>query len=697
MNTSAKNIARHLLRLTIEAGFVLVFVVMAVAKVNQYPYFGVAAIAFAPQVTYPVGTGPFSVTTLDFNGDGVLDLIVPNRDSGNLTALRGEVGGTFTPLPEALHGGNCPIFAVSADFNGDTKSDLAVINHLCATLFVSLGNGDGTFTNETSYPTADEPRSITVGDFNNDTFDDLAIANRLSGTISIFNGVGDGTFQPRVDYPAGLSPHAIIAGDLNGDNWVDLAVANTGTDSVTIFQNLGQGIFRSVSDIPAGAGSTELVMTDLNRDGNIDIAVVNVVLGGVSVMIGNGDFTFGSLRQYPTGGNPFDIRTADFNGDGNPDLVVANRNANNVTVLLGTGDGTFAPVTHLNNFATGISPYDVIVADFNGDGRSDIVTANFVDNTISVLLSENPSFADLVISNSASTPIALAATDLTYTIQVTNQGPDPAINVLVTDPLPAKVAFVSCVATDGGVCAQNSGARTITFPVLNPGVTATITIAVRTLDTVCDGDQMINTAQVSARTPDPYVENNSATDTVAGANAAPQIKPMAGITMIGVRPGSLAGPAINYQAPAATDNTSGTIVSCTRPIGAVFPVGLTTVTCTATDICGMTATTTFDVRVWDVILIDDYSRNIFLFDSFTGNYLFKRMDTGQEYFGSGKIYRIGCDLRLLDDKRADVTINRCLLRGSGTYRTVGTSPVFTIRDRYTLNNDLTGVTISTTR
>lgn len=697
MRTKAKIIGQHLVRLTIETGLVLVFVVMAVAKVNQYPYFGVAAIAFAPQVTYPVGQGPFSVTTLDFNGDGILDLVVPNRDSGNLTVLRGSAGGTFTPLPEAVRGGNCPIFAVSADFNGDMKSDLAVINHLCGTLFISLGVGDGTFTSVATYPTADEPRSIAVGDFNNDTFDDLAIANRLGGTISIFNGVGDGTFQPRVDYPASLSPHAIVAGDFNGDNWIDLATANTGTDSVTIFQNLGQGTFRSLGDIPAGAGSIDLVMTDLNRDGNIDLVVANVVFGGVSVLIGNGDLTFGSLRQYPTGANPLDINTADFNGDGNPDVVVANREASSLTVLLGIGDGTFAPLTHLNTFKTGTAPYDVIVADFNGDGRGDIVTPNFVDNTISVLLSEDPSFADLVISNNSSTPTVLAATDLTYTVQVTNQGPDPAIDVLVTDQLPAKVTFVSCAATDGGVCGQTSVARTVSFPVLNPGVTATITIVVRTLDTVCDGDQMVNTVQVSARTPDPYIENNSIDELVAGANVPPVIQQMNGITMIGLRPGSNVGSALIYQTPASTDNTSGTTVSCTRSAGSVIPVGLATVTCTATDLCGMTATTTFDVRVWDVILIDDYSHNLFLFDSFTGYYLFKRMDTGEEYFGRGMVYRVGCDLRLLDDRRADVTINRCLLRGSGTYRVLGMAPVFTIKDRYTLNNDLNGVTINTTK
>ena len=671
-------------RLAGRAALTLILVVMVVAEVNQPPYFGVAPISFATPVAYPTGLGPFSITTIDFNGDGLLDLVVPNRDSANLTLFRGVGDGTFAPLPEPLAGGSCPFFAVVGDFNRDGVSDLAIINHLCHTLFVALGIGDGTFAAPSIYQTPEEPRGIVVADFNRDGSDDLAIANRLGGTISVLIGRGDGTFRPRVDYPAGLSPHAIVAADFNGDQLPDLAVANTGTNSVTIFQNTGMGGFRSLSDIPAGLGSTALVATDLNRDGRPDLVVADGGQGGVSVLLGDGPFSFASLRFYPTGSSPFEVRSADFNADGNQDVVVVNRNSDNVTVLLGTGDGAFARTTHLNNFATGRTPFDVVTGDFNRDGRIDLATANFVDNTISIQLADEPRFADLVVTVEPSPPLAmgaLAGTEITWEVRVSNNGPDPAVNVEVRNSSPEGMTPLSCVVTDGLPCVIEGNQQRVVVPQLAAGATVTITIATRVNENVCDGTRMVDTARVTARTPDPFLENNTAEDLVLGRNTPPTIDPLPDLDIFNQRPGERIGVAVNLPSPMAADNTGGLTVVCQPAAGSIFPVGTTRVTCTATDICGLTATTSFNVRVWDILLVDDYAGHLFLFDSFSGAYLFRRADTGQEYQGRGQVTRRGCEIRLNDDKRAEMTFNRCLRRAAGLFRPTGAAPVFRITDR----------------
>jgi hypothetical protein len=77
------------------------------------------------------------------------------------------------------------------------------------------------------------------------------------------------------------------------------------------------------------------------------------------------------------------VTVGDFNGDGKSDLATANRTNDNVSVLLGTGTGSFGTAT---NFAVGSSPYSVTVGDFNGDGKSDLATANLSSNNVSVLL-----------------------------------------------------------------------------------------------------------------------------------------------------------------------------------------------------------------------------------------------------------------------------------------------------------------------
>ena len=64
---------------------------------------------------------------------------------------------------------------------------------------------------------------------------------------------------------------------------------------------------------------------------------------------------------------------ADLDGDGKRDLVTANYDAGNVAVLLGNGDGTFRAAVL---YAAGMGTISVAVGDFNKDGRPDLVAAN---------------------------------------------------------------------------------------------------------------------------------------------------------------------------------------------------------------------------------------------------------------------------------------------------------------------------------
>src|SRR6516225_8571984 len=92
---------------------------------------------------------------------------------------------------------------------------------------------------------------------------------------------------------------------------------------------------------------------------------------------------FLTARTFPVGPNPISVAVGDFNGDGKVDLVTANFGDNTVSVLLAKGNFDFRPAV---NYATGSNPYSVAVGDFNGDGKLDLAVANIVDNTVSVLL-----------------------------------------------------------------------------------------------------------------------------------------------------------------------------------------------------------------------------------------------------------------------------------------------------------------------
>jgi FG-GAP-like repeat/Abnormal spindle-like microcephaly-assoc'd, ASPM-SPD-2-Hydin len=151
--------------------------------------------AFQPYKSYPTITNPQSIVLADFSGDGRLDLAVLSEGGRpGLAILLGNGDGTFQSFADYAMGcGNdgTDCTAAVADLNGDGKLDLAVPNGPANRVSILLGNGDGTFQDPLSFATGQQPQQVIVGDFNGDGRLDLVAADNSSSAVSVL--LQDGT------------------------------------------------------------------------------------------------------------------------------------------------------------------------------------------------------------------------------------------------------------------------------------------------------------------------------------------------------------------------------------------------------------------------------------------------------------------------------------------------------------------------
>jgi subtilisin-like proprotein convertase family protein len=109
------------------------------------------------------------------------------------------------------------------------------------------------------------------------------------------------------------------------------------------------------------------------------------------------------------GNSPTNLASADFNNDGKPDLVATNQFSNDVSILLGDGLGNF-PTQNL--VTAGSAPYAVVAGKFNADNNFDIAVVNSGSNSISILLGNGDgTFAAPVNVGVGPSPISIAAGD----------------------------------------------------------------------------------------------------------------------------------------------------------------------------------------------------------------------------------------------------------------------------------------------
>ena len=312
------------------------------------------------------GSGPFSVSTGDFNMDDILDLAVTNSDESSVHILIGDGFGGFS-FQQQCSVLETPVDVVVGSFNDDEFTDLAVANYGDHNVSILLGDGSGGFEEHQDYLVDWGPMAIIAEDFDDDGNLDVATANYASSSISILLSDGTGGFEYHQDYSVGFYSTDIVAGDFNNDYFLDLAVVNTFDGIISILLGDGLGGFGTPDDylLDEEYFPRQIVTNDFDGDENLDLAVTNQYAYSISILLGDGTGGFGEPETYNVGDNPVGIVSDDFNRDKIVDLAVVLLEEDAVAILIGDGDGNFGDETFL--YSVGDSPFGIVVGEFNSN------------------------------------------------------------------------------------------------------------------------------------------------------------------------------------------------------------------------------------------------------------------------------------------------------------------------------------------
>ena len=334
---------------------------------------------------------PNYITTGDVDGDGNQDLICTPFNS--VAVLRGD-GATGFAKP-VYYFGATPYSSVQlADFNGDGRKDLALIKagNARGAVAVSASTGNLSFATPIQYGAGQQPSALAVADFNGDGKADIVAVNSVSGDISFLPNDGAGNFPQTAILETGNFINQIVVSDTNADGQPDIFVSNNTGQTVASYGigKLGYSPeYTFGTDFGVWGFVWSSVIGDFDRDGKPDLVALNndtsnYLTGVATFLPDNGLFAQNPsafvlnnyklrIKRSYAGGRAMDAKVADFDQDGKLDIVTVNADTNTVTFLVGDGTGAFGVAA---TAAVGTDPRSVAVGDLDGDGWADAVVAN---------------------------------------------------------------------------------------------------------------------------------------------------------------------------------------------------------------------------------------------------------------------------------------------------------------------------------
>ena len=339
------------------------------------------------------------------------------------------------------------------------------------------GGGSAALAPRLDLPAMDGPGQVAYADLDGDGRPDLVVASGNQG-ISIYQNLStNGTvtaasFAPPVNIPLPTGLQAMIVADVDGDGKLDILFLNRNSSQVAILKNISTPGLLTTNSFAApvafatGSDPRGVAVQDLDGDGKPEIIVANWGDSTVSVLHNTGAVglttnSFAAAVTFAVGANPQSLAVADLDGDGKPDVVTANNNygtTNSVSILRNTsttGNISFAPSVGLTGMPT---CYGIAVADLDGDGKLDIVVSSFI-NGQAVSVYRNMSSPGSLTINSFAPNVDFSAGGWGNAVAISDLDGDGKPDIAVVTQLPDHLSIFKNISTPGSFTTSSLAPR----------------------------------------------------------------------------------------------------------------------------------------------------------------------------------------------------------------------------------------------